>query len=195
MSDYIVVKNRRKMCENIRFEVFFDHIEDFNGHVVKDYLVVSPKQKTEKLVTGTAILPVVDDKFLLINIYRHAIGGFSWEIPGGFLEEGEDLSKSALREFEEETGYLCDEGQLQSLGHFTPNTGVLSARIMLFVAMNCHRTSPFLVDELGIKDIKLFSMAEMNRMVMDSAIQDPCTLISFFRYCHQQRSQLSESKG
>ena len=49
-------------------------------------------------MTGTAILPVVGDEFLLINIYRHAIGGFSWEIPGGFLEEGEDLSKSALRE-------------------------------------------------------------------------------------------------
>lgn len=57
-------------------------------HILKRNLVVEPKQKSSNLITGVGILPMVEDKIGLIQIYRPAIRNYSWEIPHGFVDEG-----------------------------------------------------------------------------------------------------------
>lgn len=175
--------HRRKLaCENSKFDVYFDHIEDHKGFSVPDYLVVSPKQRADNLITGTAVLPVVDGKILLLKIYRHPINAYSWEIPGGFLDPNEDIGDSAFREFEEETGYTCAKEDIQSLGFMTPNTGILAARIQLFAALRCRLKKDFIPSEIGLQGLKLFDVSEVDRMSGESLIQDPCTLVAYYRY-------------
>ena len=46
-----------------------------------------------------------ENKVVLVKQYRYAFESFSWECPGGILEDGEKADESAKREVLEETGY------------------------------------------------------------------------------------------
>jgi ADP-ribose pyrophosphatase len=172
---------RRLACENSQFFVYFDDLSH-QGQQAQDYLVVAPKQVTGDLVTGVAVLPIVDGKFGLLRVYRHAVQNSSWEIPRGFIEPGESEAVSALRELTEETGLSCDINDTHSLGFVTPDAGVLAARVHLYAAQHCLRSESYAPLELGHQEFCLFSRSEINALIARSEIQDPCTLIAYFKY-------------
>lgn len=169
---------RRLVCANSKFNVYFDHIVDPRGHEVKDYLIVAPKQQGPDLLTGVAILPLVGDKVGLLCIWRPAIGGYSWEIPHGFVEAAEDNADAAARELVEETGLVA--GTIRSLGHITPDAGVLAARVHLYLASDC-RPGEGKTGELGLSGFKLFALSELEAMIRTSEIQDALTLAAWCR--------------
>lgn len=177
----IIKCERRLACKNSKFEVFFDHIEWTDGQRVEDYLVVAPYSKTGDLVAGVSVLPVIDSRFGLIRVYRHAIGDYAWEVPRGFIDEGETALISALRELREETGLICREEDMRSLGVITPEAGTLAARLHLFGAFNCVQTRPFEAAEFGHKDFCFFDATEISAMIKSSKIQDPSTLVAYFK--------------
>ena len=63
---------------------------------------------------ASAVVPLLSDSdapdptVLLIRQFRHAAGGFIWEIPAGVLEPGETPERCARRELEEETGATAE---------------------------------------------------------------------------------------
>ena len=60
---------KRKLgCANRVFEVFLDHIEGPGGETVLDFVVLSPREKSENHVTGVAILPILDGNLGLLQI-------------------------------------------------------------------------------------------------------------------------------
>lgn len=62
---------------------------------------------------AAAIVPVKDDgTVILIRQFRHAAGGFIYEIPAGKLHPGEDPRDCAARELEEEIGYRASSFEL-----------------------------------------------------------------------------------
>ncbi|MFO0700448.1 MAG: NUDIX hydrolase [Nitrospira sp.] len=64
---------------------------------------------------ASAVVPVKDDgTVVLIRQYRHAAGGFIYEIPAGKLAPGEDPLHCASRELEEEVGYRASSFELLS---------------------------------------------------------------------------------
>jgi 8-oxo-dGTP pyrophosphatase MutT (NUDIX family) len=181
----IFALHRRKfVCENGKFKVFFDDVKGKDGEHVKDYLVVVPKLNTGNFITGIAILPVMKGKIGLIRVYRHPIQDYSWEIPRGFLDENESPIAASLRELEEETGLRCKLEEIHSLGYATPEPGVLNARVELFVAPNCVEFKPYQAEEFGHEELNFFTQDEILNMANSSLIQDPCTLISFYRWKH-----------
>ena len=179
-SPFLVKRNL--VCENSHFSVFFDELECPGQTSSPAYLVVAPKRSRDNLVTGVAVLPICDGKIGLIKAYRHAIQGDSWEIPRGFIEGGENVLVSALRELEEETGLSCDRSQIKFLGFVTPDAGILAARVQVYVALRCRRIRPYAPSELGHRDFCLFDPAEIEDLISRSVIQDPCTVVSYFRY-------------
>ena len=55
---------------------------------------------------AAAVVPMKDDgTVVLVRQFRHAAGGFIYEIPAGKLHPGEDPLECASRELEEEVGY------------------------------------------------------------------------------------------
>jgi len=55
---------------------------------------------------AAAVVPMKDARtVILIRQYRHAVGGYIYEIPAGKLHPGEDPLVCAQRELEEEIGY------------------------------------------------------------------------------------------
>ena len=175
------IRNRKYICENARFNVFLDHVKGNNGQTVYDYLIVAPKLIASNMITGIAILPVLKGKFGLIKVYRHAIQDYSWEVPRGFMDEVESPISAGLRELEEETGLTCKLEDIQSLGYVTPEAGVLKARMELFVALKCREVKPYKAEEFGHKELKFFTRSKVLNMANNSIIQDPGTLITFYR--------------
>jgi 8-oxo-dGTP pyrophosphatase MutT (NUDIX family) len=178
-------QNRRLIAENRMFEIYFDHVIAEDHTEVPEYLVVVPKRKTADGITGVAILPVINGKIPLLKIYRHPVDSWSWEIPRGFVENGEDTLESVARELEEETGLQCRRENIRSLGIIDADAGTLCAKIQLFVGENCETVRPFAPEEMGHLEMKFFTENEIYQMIEHSEIRDPSTLIAFYKYVNK----------
>ena len=53
----------------------------------------------------TAVLDEQGERLLLMRRHRFIVDRWVWELPGGYVDDGEDLSAAAAREVEEETGW------------------------------------------------------------------------------------------
>lgn len=184
-KDAYRLRQRRLACENIRFEIFLDDVENPNGEIVQNYLVVAPKIRTGDLITGVSVLPVMDGKLGLLRIYRHAIQRQLWEVPRGFVDPGESERNSAIRELEEETGLSCADADLESLGVFAPEPGILAARVHLFVARRCQALRPFGGEEFGHREFRWFEPAQVTDLHEAGEIEDPSTLIACLQYMNK----------
>ncbi len=63
-------------------------------------------------------------ELILIRQFRCGSNALSWELPGGIIDEGEDLVAAGLRELREETGYSAQSGQY--VGRCRPNPAILN---------------------------------------------------------------------
>jgi ADP-ribose pyrophosphatase len=183
-------KDRKLVCENSQFHIFFDELTLEGRTTVSDYLVVAPKRVAADLVTGVAILPVVDGKIGLIRIYRHPIQQYSWEIPRGFIDRHEASASAAGRELKEETGLDCKPEAIRSLGFITPDGGILAVRVQLFAAMKCAKEREYAPAEIGHRELRFFNIQEVEGMIFRSELQDPSTVVAFFMYRQFEKNVL-----
>lgn len=70
-----------------------------------------------------------DGRLVMVNQFRYGIDAFSWEIPGGMIDVGEDPVAAAVRELQEETGYVGTSARL--LGSVNPNPAIMNNRCHL----------------------------------------------------------------
>ena len=82
---------------------------------------------------GAAVVAVDErDHVCLLRQYRHASGGWLWELPAGKLEPDEPPQTTARRELLEEAGIQAD--QWQPLGDILVTPGFCDEVIHLFLA-------------------------------------------------------------
>lgn len=124
---------------------------------------------------AAAIVPIADDRsVLLLKQYRHAAGGFIWEIPAGTLERGEALQGCAHRELVEETGYRARN--LEKLAEIMPLPAYSDERIHLFLATGLEKASQRLdADEL--LSVHRIGLRRAIQMIADGEIQDAKTIV------------------
>lgn len=73
-----------------------------------------------------------ENKILLNKEYRYIINDYSWEIPGGGIDDGESPIDSAKRELMEETGIIVDD--LENLGQYYPLSSLSNEIVWVFLA-------------------------------------------------------------
>jgi len=66
----------------------------------------------------------------IVRQYRPALERFTWELPAGLVDEGEDAADTCRRELMEETGYPAKT--VHALGCYAPCTARLSNRVHSF---------------------------------------------------------------
>lgn len=82
---------------------------------------------------GAAIVALdSDDRVCLLRQYRHAAGGWLWELPAGKLEPDEAPAITATRELIEEAGLQAS--CWETLGKFIATPGFCDEVIHLFLA-------------------------------------------------------------
>jgi ADP-ribose pyrophosphatase len=57
---------------------------------------------------------------VLVKQFRFGTGGFTWELPAGVVDPGEDALEGGVRELYEETGYRGDTAKVLSIVHPNP---------------------------------------------------------------------------
>jgi len=98
-----------------------------NGHVTDLEIIHHPG--------GAAVVAVAADRQVcLIRQFRHAVGGWLWELPAGKLEPNEPPLATARRELTEETGISAQEWT--SLGPYVSSPGVFTEIVHLFMAQD-----------------------------------------------------------
>jgi ADP-ribose pyrophosphatase len=73
-----------------------------NGQVIEGYLL-TPIPEVSVVFAVTC-----DEDVLFVEQYKHGAGTTMWDLPAGYVDEGETPFTCARRELEEETGYLAN---------------------------------------------------------------------------------------
>jgi ADP-ribose diphosphatase len=124
---------------------------------------------------AAAVVPLKENgTVVLIKQFRHAAGGFIYEIPAGKLHSGEDPKDCAARELEEEIGYQA--GKLDLLSSIFTAPGFTDEVIHVYKATGLTKGRQQL-DRDEVLEIVEVSLQEAIEMIDKGTIRDAKTMV------------------
>jgi 8-oxo-dGTP pyrophosphatase MutT (NUDIX family) len=128
---------------------------EFAAHQAETYYAVAQAD----YVSILARTP--DGRIPIVRQFRPALEQFTWELPAGMVDDGEDPVTSCRRELLEETGYPAVN--IHPLGTSAPCSGRLSNRLHSFFVETGELSATFR-PEAGL-EVKLVSPPELAFLV------------------------------
>jgi ADP-ribose diphosphatase len=124
---------------------------------------------------AAAVVPLKEDgTVILIRQFRHAAGGFIYEIPAGKLQPGEDPKACAARELEEEIGYQA--GRLELLSSIFTAPGFTDEVIHIYKATAMTKGRQHL-DRDEVLEVVEMPLQEALDMIRVGSIRDAKTMV------------------
>ena len=119
------IHGERVVDDTRRLRLSIASVELPDGVKFEQYVLRMPK---------AAMMAVLDSQDRVLMMWRHRfiIDRWVWELPGGYVDPGEDPATTAVREVEEETGWR--PLNVEPLGSMQPTVGSADAENLLFVA-------------------------------------------------------------
>src|SRR5215471_13353040 len=161
------------------------HVVYSGGHIqVREDRIIEPAghECSREIVVHPGAVCVVarptPDEVILIRQYRHAAGRELVEIPAGTLHVGEDPRDCAIRELEEEAGYLA--ATMVERARFFTTPGFTTEFMYLYEATGLTKTQTN-PDEDEIIDVEIASQKECLEMIDDGRIQDAKSILGLMR--------------
>lgn len=118
------------------------------------------------------------DRVCLLRQYRHAAGGWLWELPAGKIDPGETPFGTASRELAEEAGVRSDDWT--DLGTMLSSPGVFTEVIYLYLARGLQPVAQE-HETHEVIEIHWLPLDEVLEWCVDGTITDSKTLIGLFR--------------
>lgn len=133
-----------------------------NGHIVPEYYVLEyPNWVNMVAVTENG-------EFILVRQYRHGIGDFVLEIPGGVIDPGEEAIEAARREMLEETGYAFES--VQELVSLYPNPATSNNMTATFLMTGGRKVQEQDLDDQEEIDVILVLPEKAKTLVLENRI-------------------------
>ena len=175
---------RRSVFEGVILDVGIESVVLPNGREV-DLEIVRHR--------GGSAAVALDDggRVCLLRQYRHAAGGWLWEIPAGKREHGEEPEQTARRELADEAG--VEAAHWMSLGDVLSSPAVLTEVIHLYLARElravatCHEPSEVL-------EVHWLPLAEALERASRNEIRDAKTLVGLYRAAQRVSTDASKKR-
>jgi 8-oxo-dGDP phosphatase len=130
---------------------------------------------------GASAVAAVDERerVTLIHQYRHAAGGYIWELPAGILKDGGELpADCAVRELREETGLSAREWR--HLGTIATTPGFSDERIHLFLARGLEQAEHARDHDEVIDEMRAVPIDDALAMIRRGEIVDGKTVAGLY---------------
>jgi 8-oxo-dGTP pyrophosphatase MutT (NUDIX family) len=159
------------------FPVRKDAVQLPTGKVVDDYFV----WESPHIVSIVAVTP--DEKLVLVQQYRHAVGKVLYQFPAGAVDAGETAEAAAHRELLEETGFTCRK--LVHLATLSPYATKMSGLDDAFIALDVTPVGDPKYDEQEESLVSVMGVDEVLTLIATQEVmmtQLPAHLLLALRY-------------
>ena len=161
-----------------------DSCEMPDGTIVPEYFVV-------ELPTSACALSITENnEVILVKQYRYPIEATVLEIPGGFIDKGEEATQGMARELLEETGYAFSS--IEYVGKIAANPGVLNNYTELYLATGGKKVASQSLDHHEEIEVLLYPVEEVRAMLRRNefvqALHVCCMMYAFERLDSKQKA-------
>ena len=125
------------------------------------------------------VIPVEGDRVMLVEQYRHPVGGRRWELPSGTFEPTVDADPAALaaRELREETGLAA--GALTPLGTLEITPSTFTQHCFVYLARDLTHGVPRPDAEEADLGAAWFARSEIEAMMRDGRVTDAKSMAAY----------------
>lgn len=175
--DWEIISNETHF-ESEHLSVATEEVRTPVGQKIRPWTVVHRK-------AAVVIAPMTaDGRLLLIRQERIPIRAVIWEVPAGQIDvpvggDDPDYNAVALRELQEETGYVLSKGgEIIPLGYFFSSPGFTDEQGYFFLARPAESgaNGPAHTESESILDCRAFHPDEIANMIASGEIRDANTL-------------------
>jgi len=139
------------------------------------------RETTREIVEHSDCVAIVaidaEDNVILVRQFRHAVARELLEIPAGGIEPGEEPLQGALRELEEEIGYIA--GRMERLGGFYSSPGYSTEFLHLFLATKLS-PSPSRAQKDEIIEVVPIPLKQVRSLITSGELRDAKSIAGFF---------------
>lgn len=123
------------------------------------------------------VLPVIDNKLVMIKNYRYPIDDIVLELPAGVIKDNEEPVNAVKRELEEETGYILKDAK--KLCEYHPVASLNTQKAHLFIG-NAEEGGKINRDRGEDMEIELIKIKDIYKKLRNNELTHPHTLIALF---------------
>jgi 8-oxo-dGTP pyrophosphatase MutT (NUDIX family) len=161
------IHGERVVDETRRLRLSIAAVELPDGVRFEQYVLRIPK--------ASMVAVVNEDSILMMRRHRFIIDRWVWELPGGYVDPGEDPLLAAAREAEEETGWR--PRRVSPLVSFQPMVGSADAENLVYLGEDAEYTGvPADINEA--EEVAWIPLERAERMIADGEIVGAASVIA-----------------
>ena len=149
-----IIHEERVVDDSRRVKLSVARVELPDGVMFEQYVLRVPR------AAMAVVFDEPGERVLMMWRHRFVIDRWVWELPGGYVDEGEEPVVTAAREAEEETGWR--PSTLEPLFSFQPMVGTADAENLLFIGRGAEHvgTPPDVNEAKAVEWIDLASVPD-----------------------------------
>lgn len=140
------------------------------------YERIIPKAKNNSSVV---IVPIYEDKIILLKQYRHALRDYQYSLPRGYGEDTVQVENNVKKELSEEIWATTTD--IEFLGKVVPDSGLSGNKVNIYKCKVLKYNKNVKIE--GIEEISAISINKIEQMILNGEINDGFTIsaIHFLR--------------
>lgn len=129
--------------------------------------------------SGVVVVAMDDEKNIcMIKQFRHAVGGWIWELPAGITEAHEPVAETAQRELMEEAGLSA--AKWQPLGSLLSTPDFCDERLHIFLATEL-KQGKSAHEQHAFIEIHWLPLSKVEEMIANGEVDDAKSVVAIYK--------------